>query len=1382
MRLDYLCIVCLIGADVLNSHTVKVSLESSWPMVKEESQTVEFLSHLGGDQAREYLTTNITAEKLLKSQNAKSLLKVMVENRCFSPMVEYYRSFDRFARRECDRDTPVVVEVDGNGLKSGCLAEDICVVERSQNASSKEFEGIEIQRGGSDEDSVTTAVVYGEARSLSSVAVLKSLTENCCESCRVLFRHGDGGGNVAAKPREAIAGYGVGLTIKNSEYKASADSESDKTELEEQSDGGCGEAGVCWGRLQERYPDVDFSKAKVNLKMEKLLSPADRKLKAWELTSVGAQFLEAASGNISEAIEILRNFPGRVVELSEATVSSAAKEQVAELAKVPQAGAYLLSSGEPMDENMIKLHPIMEKLMPIYLAVEELVVLGMSEAAAAEMVRGATRVASAGRLEWRPVEEEDGVGPAYVYNVLKDPQTSRWGDDLDIIIQMLMMGHRGIAPLKRVIFDIIFLIDLSDRSQVLETVGRLMTQPFPARIALVPDTRTPEGARAAECFGEVYGSGRKKDMKKVRQFLAGLVRAANGDEEDVMTIESIEKICEDVLLEELPESGEDVPEIVRRGQAWAATKGLPFPSVVVNGLVSENLADTAVFIGEDFQALAAAWYTRHVEKQKDENMDSEDEEINDVIREIIFPEKSVKYLSSVYHPALFTDETDEKSTVQLPMRILGRVTHLMAAGTVETPLHVMVVVGGGKENVESKIEVVKKIGKFLEGRPGAIMTVLGADDATNSRLQGCVDSFDALRNFEMSKCGKIPSDDAMKAARELIHAAGVSDAAEVTMIVNGKKLELDVAKVEPILEEFVEALFGSYKAEQGNCGSLGPLACAVANSFVQSIAAVENPHREVMEEGLQKSFKNTPLAAFNLVARGNLVLEMVASIDPLTDSGRSALMVIKYLNDVLDGFGARMVLTPQDKYSEYPLKSWHRSVTAGGAAEFILEPSRNTLTLGMDVLPNWQVSSRKGRVDMDNIRITPADEEIVEAQYVLKQLYVEGQSYDVDANGHPRGPADGAQLQLLDLTSKPLAETWVIRNLGYYQLFANPGRYSIQLKPDTMGREVYEAMGTNVVDVNKFMMPSYPVKLRLKPEMSREMIYDQQDDNLDDDGPIHIFTVASGHLYEQLLAVMILSVRNHTTSKLCFWFVDQFLSPQFREFIPQLAEEYNFEYRFVTYKWPTWLNPQSEKQRLIWAYKILFLDVLFPPSVNRIIFIDADQVVRADVRELWDMDLQGKVYGFTPMGDTNPSTEGFRFWKQGYWLNHLAGRPYHISALFVVDLARFRKTGAGDSLRAVYNQLSQDPNSLANLDQDLPNYAQHQIHIYSLPADWLWCETWCGEEAKATAKTIDLCQNPLTKEPKTEMARRIIPEWSDYWGEVQKLIAKVQAARLEEKL
>lgn len=62
-----------------------------------------------------------------------------------------------------------------------------------------------------------------------------------------------------------------------------------------------------------------------------------------------------------------------------------------------------------------------------------------------------------------------------------------------------------------------------------------------------------------------------------------------------------------------------------------------------------------------------------------------------------------------------------------------------------------------------------------------------------------------------------------------------------------------------------------------------------------------------------------------------------------------------------------------------------------------------------------------------------------------------------------------------------------------------------------------------------------------------------------------------------------------------------------------MAEEYGFQYELVQYRWPHWLREQTEKQRIIWGYKILFLDVLFPLAVDKIIFVDADQVIRLTV-------------------------------------------------------------------------------------------------------------------------------------------------------------------------
>lgn len=279
----------------------------------------------------------------------------------------------------------------------------------------------------------------------------------------------------------------------------------------------------------------------------------------------------------------------------------------------------------------------------------------------------------------------------------------------------------------------------------------------------------------------------------------------------------------------------------------------------------------------------------------------------------------------------------------------------------------------------------------------------------------------------------------------------------------------------------------------------------------------------------------------------------------------------------------------------------------------------------------------------------------------------------------------------------------------------------------------------------------------------------------EDDGKVHIFSVASGHLYERFVKIMVLSVVRRASVPCKFWFIENYLSPRFKETIGVLAAAYGFEYEFVTYKWPVWLHEQTEKQRLIWGYKILFLDVIFPISLGKVIYVDADQVVRTDMKTLMDLDLHRAAVGMTPFcsGDImNNDTARFRFWDTGFWKDHLRGHPYHISALFVVDLRRFRALGAGDTYRRVYNSLAPDPNSLANLDQDLPNYLQFDVPMYSLDRHWLWCESWCSNTSKPLARTIDLCNNPLTKRPKLDAAKLFIEEWSQLDNNIRETEAR----------
>ncbi|CAI0375267.1 unnamed protein product, partial [Linum tenue] len=567
-----------------------------------------------------------------------------------------------------------------------------------------------------------------------------------------------------------------------------------------------------------------------------------------------------------------------------------------------------------------------------------------------------------------------------------------------------------------------------------------------------------------------------------------------------------------------------------------------------------------------------------------------------------------------------------------------------------------------------------------------------------------------------------------------------------------------------------------------------------------------------------------------------------AVIDPLSPIGQKVASLLNVLKKYIQP-SLRMVLNPLSSLVDLPLKNYYRYVVPtmddfsstdytvpGPKAFFANMPLSKTLTLNLDVPEPWLVEPVIAVHDMDNILLENlGDTRTMQAVFELEAVVLTGHCSEKDHE-----PPRGLQLILGTKSMPHLVDTIVMANLGYWQMKASPGVWYLQLAPGRSS-ELYALKEGGVGNENKhfskritlddFRGKVVHLEVMKRKGMEHEKLLLSSDDDSQSRGrekgsrdgwnanflkwatgfiggngkskkggntavakkgkggrhgrTINIFSIASGHLYERFLRIMILSVLKNTQRPVKFWFIKNYLSPQFKDVIPHMAEEYGFEYELVTYKWPTWLHKQKEKQRIIWAYKILFLDVIFPISLEKVIFVDADQIVRADMGELYDMDIKGRPLAYTPFCDNNKDMDGYRFWSQGFWKEHLRGRAYHISALYVVDLVKFRETAAGDNLRVFYETLSKDPNSLSNLDQDLPNYAQHTVPIFSLPQEWLWCESWCGNATKSKAKTIDLCNNPMTKEPKLQGARRIVPEWVDLDSEARRFTAKILGEELE---
>ncbi|CAI9304355.1 unnamed protein product [Lactuca saligna] len=566
-----------------------------------------------------------------------------------------------------------------------------------------------------------------------------------------------------------------------------------------------------------------------------------------------------------------------------------------------------------------------------------------------------------------------------------------------------------------------------------------------------------------------------------------------------------------------------------------------------------------------------------------------------------------------------------------------------------------------------------------------------------------------------------------------------------------------------------------------------------------------------------------------VIGSENSSIHIDAVLDPLSSSGQKMASLLRILWKCSQP-SMRLVFNPMSSLVDLPLKNYYRFVTPtmddfsstdltvhGPKAFFANMPLSKTLTMNLDVPESWLIEPVIAIHDLDNILLENlGDTRTLQAVFELEALILTGHCSEKDHD-----PPRGLQMILGTKKNPHLVDTLVMANLGYWQMKVSPGVWYLQLAPGRSSdlyllQDGQEMRSTKRIIIDQLRGKPFHLGVVKKKGKEHEQLLIPSDDDessrkQDDKDSwnsnilkwassliggnvqtkkgvktevdnvsngrkgktINIFSIASGHLYERFLKIMILSVLKNTQRPVKFWFIKNYLSPQFKDVIPHMAEEYGFEYELITYKWPSWLHKQQEKQRIIWAYKILFLDVIFPLSLEKVIFVDADQIVRADMGELYDMNLKGRPLAYTPFCDNNRDMDGYRFWRQGFWKEHLRGRPYHISALYVVDLIKFRETAAGDNLRVFYETLSKDPNSLSNLDQDLPNYAQHTVPIFSLPQEWLWCESWCGNSTKARAKTIDLCNNPMTKEPKLQGARRIVAEWPDLDLEARHFTSKI---------
>jgi lipopolysaccharide biosynthesis glycosyltransferase len=98
----------------------------------------------------------------------------------------------------------------------------------------------------------------------------------------------------------------------------------------------------------------------------------------------------------------------------------------------------------------------------------------------------------------------------------------------------------------------------------------------------------------------------------------------------------------------------------------------------------------------------------------------------------------------------------------------------------------------------------------------------------------------------------------------------------------------------------------------------------------------------------------------------------------------------------------------------------------------------------------------------------------------------------------------------------------------------------------------------------------------------------------------------------------------------------------------------------------------------------------FFPDAHRVLYLDPDIIVTADIGELWNWDLKGRTLAAVPIpGSTRPAVHGFP-----------PGSQYFNAGVMLIDLDSWRAHGYRDQC---LRYLSEHPEAAIDADQDILN-------------------------------------------------------------------------------
>lgn len=200
--------------------------------------------------------------------------------------------------------------------------------------------------------------------------------------------------------------------------------------------------------------------------------------------------------------------------------------------------------------------------------------------------------------------------------------------------------------------------------------------------------------------------------------------------------------------------------------------------------------------------------------------------------------------------------------------------------------------------------------------------------------------------------------------------------------------------------------------------------------------------------------------------------------------------------------------------------------------------------------------------------------------------------------------------------------------------------------------------------------------------------------------------IASDHRYLCHATVTILSVlQNSKTNRISFYFLDEGIGEENRIYLKKEISKLNGCIQFIDIKKEMFKEfPVSGHIQQSTYYRII-APYLLPVYLKKAIYLDSDIIVKADIDELFDIDIGSQIIG--AVGESPQELQ--RLLDLGINNEH-----YFNAGVLVIELAKWKEKKITDK---VFKYIEENPNKLIYWDQDALN-AVLDGKWYQLEAKW----------------------------------------------------------------